>query len=164
MGVRASAVAEAITRATGAAVLATATALAGSAVPGGRASAQPDVPAALDAPWTDVAPRVDGERVLSAAVGLPDERLGRLAARRAAARSAGEERARRAIHAWADDALARVAASPAIAAAVHRAIDAHVEVARVRPLSDGSAVVEVAIAVSELRRACGDRGGLPWSR
>jgi hypothetical protein len=125
----------------------------------------PPLPPALDAPWTEVAPAIDpaGDRVVTAALGLPDDRYGRLAARRTAAREAAEERARRAIHAWADDALAGIAASPAVAAAVHRAIDRHARVTRVRPLADGAAIVEIEVPLAPLRAAA-DREGLPWSR
>jgi len=127
----------------------------------GPGVAYAQVPAELDAPWSDVAPRIDGERVIAAAVGMPDERLGRLAARRSGARRAGEERARAMVHRWADDALAQVAASPTIAAAVHRAIDDAATVSRVRPLSDGGAVIEIEIPLAALRAAASLRG-LPW--
>jgi hypothetical protein len=126
----------------------------------------PPLPRAFETPWTDTPPAIDPEgepRVVAAALGASDERFGRLAARRAAARSAAEERARRAIHAWADDALAAIAASPAVAAAVHRAIETYARVARVRPLADGGAVVEIEVPLDRLR-AVVDREGLPWSR
>ena len=129
----------------------------------GSVAAQ-SLPAAFEVPWTDVAPAIDAnDRVVAAGLGLPDERLGRLSARRAAARSRGEERAEAAIHAWADDALARVSASPTIAAEVHRVIGARAEVTRVRALADGGAVVEVAVPLAALREVVNERG-LPWSR
>lgn len=139
-------------------------ALALASLPPAPALAQA-VPVVFEAPWTDRAPEIDaaGDRVVAAGLGLPDERLGRLAARRAAARRAGEDRARALIHAWADDALARVAASASVAAAVHRAIDEHATVGRVRALSDGGAVVEVTVPLDALRAAA-PMGGLPWSR
>ncbi|AKF09490.1 hypothetical protein [Sandaracinus amylolyticus] len=121
------------------------------------------LPAAFESPWSDVAPAIVEDRVVAAGLGLPDERLGRLSARRAAARSRGEERAETAIHAWADDALARVSAAPTVAADVHRVIDARAEVTRVRALADGGAVVEIAVPLAALREVSSERG-LPWSR
>ncbi|UJR87063.1 hypothetical protein [Sandaracinus amylolyticus] len=126
-------------------------------------AAAQSLPAAFEAPWSDVAPAIADDRVVAAGLGLPDERLGRLSARRAAARSRGEERAKAAIHAWADDALARVSAAPTVAAEVHRVIDARAEVTRVRALADGGAVVEVAVPLAALREVSSERG-LPWSR
>lgn len=136
----------------------------------GLSSAQPSdapvapLPPALDAPWTDVAPAIDaaGARVIAAAIGAPDERLGRLAARRDSARRAGEARARASLHRWADDALASIAASPRIATSVHRAIDERAAITRVRALSDGGAVIELAVPLAALRAAA-PQGGLPWA-
>ena len=125
-------------------------------------AAAQDVPPQLDAPWTDVAPRVEGDRVVATAVGMPDERFGRMQARRSAARRSGEVRAREMIHRWADGALARVAAGAATASAVHRVIDERCEVARVRALVDGGAVIELALALEALRAVAPQRG-LPWS-
>ena len=126
--------------------------------------AQVEVPAELDAPWSDVAPRVDaaGARVVCAAVGAADPRYGSLDARRLAARHAGRERALRAVHAWADEALATVRADPRVASAVHGAIDARAEITRVRPRADASVVVEIAVPLAPLRAAAA-MPGLPWS-
>ena len=126
--------------------------------------AQESVPHVMDAPWVDVAPTIDSARahVVSAALGIADERLARLSARRVDARLRGEERARRALHAWADDALARVQASPEVASRVHRAIDARSSITRVRGLSDGNAIIEVAIPLAALREVASLRG-VPWS-
>jgi hypothetical protein len=126
--------------------------------------AQVEVPVELDAPWSDVAPRVDarGARVVCAAVGAADPRYGSLDARRLAARHTAQERARRAVHAWADEALATVHADPRVASAVHTAIDSRAEVTRVRPRADGSAVVEIAVPLAALRTAA-PMTDLPWS-
>ncbi len=112
----------------------------------------------------DVAPAIDPTRghVVSAALGVADERLDRLSARRTNARLRGEERARRALHAWADDALAHVQASPAVATRIHRAIDANSSITRVRGLSDGNAIIEVAVPLAALREVASLRG-VPWS-
>ena len=118
-------------------------------------------PAPMRVPWTDVAPARDGEVVRAAAVGIPDARIGRFAARRDSARTAARRRAIEAVHAWADDALAQVRAHPRQAAAVHQAIDRDARVSGARPLVDGGAVVVVEISVAALRGACGT-GGLPW--
>lgn len=125
-------------------------------------SAQPRVPADMEVPWTDVAPARHGDVLSAAAVGTPDERVGRYDARRASARTRGRQRAITAIHRWVDDALARVLAPPLEAAAVHAAIDRGARVARVRPLVDASAVVVVEVPVAALRGACA-REGLPWT-
>jgi hypothetical protein len=134
-----------------------------AAVPAVTRAQASGLPHELDAPWADVAPHADRDRVLAAALGLPDERLGRLSARRASARRSAEDRARRAIHAWADAALAAVRASPSTATAVHRAIDERARVARVRALSDGGAVVEIEVGWDALRAAAPGAAGLPWS-
>ena len=120
-----------------------------------------DLPPSFALPWTDEAPRVDGANVIAAAVGMPDERIGRFSARRASARTAGRARALEALHAWADDALARVRATPRQATRVHAAIDEHARVDGARPLVDAGAVVVVAVPRARLREACA-RGGLPW--
>lgn len=118
-------------------------------------------PAAMQVPWTDVAASRAGDVVRAAAIGVPDARIGRFAARRDSARTAAQRRAVDAIHAWADDALARVRAHPREAAAVHEAIDRDARVGGVRPLVDGGAVVVVEVPVATFRDACAS-GGLPW--
>jgi hypothetical protein len=122
-----------------------------------------EIPRELTLPWTDVAPAIDAEVVRAAAVGSPDARIGRFEPRRASARHSGRLRAIAAIHAWADDALARVRADPRIAQAVHTAIDASARVEGVRPLVDGGAVVVVTVPLEALRTACRVRG-VPWAR
>lgn len=113
-------------------------------------------------PWSEAPPEVRGEEIVAVAIGEADARFGRLSARRAASRRAAEARARAAIHRWADDALAAIAASPRTAARVHRAIDAGARARGIRPLADGSAVVEVVLPVAALREVAAARG-LPWA-
>lgn len=120
------------------------------------------VPAAFELPWTDVAPAVAGGHAQAAAVGVPDPRIGRFDAARASARTEGRARAVAALHAFADDALARVRATPQEATRVHGAIDREAAVSGVRPLVDAGAVVVVRVPVAALRAACA-REGLPWS-
>jgi len=122
-----------------------------------------ELPRELDLPWTDVAPAVHGDVVRAAAVGAPDERIGRFDPRRASARRAGRARAVAAIHAWADDALAARRADPRCAEAAHRAIDARAREAGVRPLVDAGAVVVVEVPLAALREAC-PLEGAPWAR
>ena len=118
-------------------------------------------PPEMRLPWTDVAPTRAGDVVRTAAVGAADGRIGSFTARRAAAREAARRRAIAALHAWVDDALARVRAHPRDATRVHDAVDAAAEVRGVRPLSDGGAVVVVEVPVQALRDGC-DEEGLPW--
>jgi hypothetical protein len=120
------------------------------------------VPAAFELPWTDVAPAVADGHARAAAVGVPDPRIGRFDAARASARTDGRARAVAALHAFADDALARVRATPQEATRVHGAIDREAAVSGVRPLVDAGAVVVVRVPVAVLRAACA-REGLPWS-
>ncbi len=122
-----------------------------------------ELPRELDLPWSDVAPAVRDGALRAAAVGAPDERIGRFDPRRASARRAGRARALAAIHAFADDALAARRADPRCAQAAHAAIDASARVAAVRPLVDGAAVVVVEVPLESLRAACAPRGA-PWAR
>ncbi len=115
------------------------------------------------APFSDAAPTIEREVAWAAALGAPDERVGRFEARRASARRLARARALRLLHAWADDALAGVHASPRRARAVHAAIDEAARVRAVRPLVDASAVVAIEVPLAALREACGDEG-LPWTR
>lgn len=126
-------------------------------------------PRAFELPWSDVAPRVEGALVRTAAVAAPDPRVGRFSPRRATARSAGRARAIAALHAWADGALAALHADPRAAQAIHDAIDRGARVEGVRPLADGGAVVVVVVPLEALRAASASRGaselqGAPWSR
>jgi len=105
--------------------------------------------------FADRPPAVDRERdvLFTDAVGLPDTRIERWDARRVEARRRAAARARAALHAFVDAALARAAATPRVAATVHAALDeAVVEVGR-RPLTDGGAVVRLAVPLGVLRDA-----------
>lgn len=117
--------------------------------------------AAFALPWGDRPPVVDGSSVRAAAIGIVDSRIGRFSARRAFAHTRGEQRARSALHRWADEHLRRRRVSPLEARAVHAAIESEGNVIGVRPLADGGAVVVIELPLSILRRAC-DREGLPW--
>ncbi|MGE0789301.1 MAG: hypothetical protein AB7S26_26745 [Sandaracinaceae bacterium] len=121
-----------------------------------------EVPRELTAPWSDAAPRIEAAVVWSAAVGAPDERIGRFEARRASARRAARARAMGFLHAWADDALAEVHASAAEATAVHAAIDRAARERAVRPLADAGAVIAMEVPLDDLRAAC-RRTGVPWA-
>lgn len=118
----------------------------------------------FEVPWTDRAPRVEPEvgAVRVAALGAPDERLGRFSAAKRSARHAAEERARDALHRWADEALARARACPWMADRVHAVINEAMVVVGIRPLVDGSAVVLVDVPVTVLRDAA-TLDGVPWA-
>lgn len=120
-------------------------------------------PRAFELPWADVAPHIEGEVVKAAAVAGPDERIGRFAPRRASARSAGRARALAMLHRWVDRSLAPLRADPREAQAAHDAIEASARVEGVRALTDGGAVVVVAVPLEALRDACAVEGA-PWTR
>jgi hypothetical protein len=120
-------------------------------------------PSPLDAPWQDEAPHRVEQAIVVASLGSPDERITRGAPRRASARRQAEERAKRALHDWADDALASIQATAATAAAVHRAIDQHCVISRVRPLVDDGVVIELVLEDHWLEEVARDRR-LPWVR
>lgn len=120
------------------------------------------LPAAFTVPWADAAPRLHARELRAAAVGLPDERVGRFDARRASARTRGRERALRMLHEYVDDALAAVNAPPREARAVHDAVSREARVVGARPLVDAGAVVVVAVPRAALSAACA-RGDVPWS-
>lgn len=120
-------------------------------------------PRPFELPWSDEAPRVVGEVVKAAAVAGPDERIGRFAPRRASARSAARARALAMLHAWVDEALAPLRADPRRAQAAHDAVEESARVEGVRALSDGGAVVVVAVPLEALRDACPVEGA-PWTR
>lgn len=111
--------------------------------------------------FVEVAPAIEGDRVLATAVGASLASDGPLAASRLAARRRGEESARQLIHRWADDALASSQATPAQAQATHAAINRASVVTRTRPRADGSATVEVACPLRALRTAF-DSPRAPW--
>ncbi|MCB9612290.1 MAG: hypothetical protein H6722_07540 [Sandaracinus sp.] len=110
-------------------------------------------------PWGDVAPRIEGDRVRVAALGLVDERIGSWPARRASARRRGEERARALLATWLDGHLR--GESPSVAARAQAAARDAGEVVAVRALADGSAVVVMKVELSQLR-APFDEGRAPF--
>lgn len=115
-------------------------------------AAQGEALAAL--PWGDVAPRVVGDAIEVAALGMPDERIGSWPARRQSARRRGLERARAHLVAWLDEQLAP--ASPRVAADVHAALRDAVQAHAVRALADGAAVVVARVELARLRAAWGE--------
>jgi hypothetical protein len=104
---------------------------------------------AQDLPWGDVAPRVVGEHVEVAALGLVDARIGSWPARRASARRRGEERARASFAAWLDERVRNQ--SPSVAARAQAVARESLVVDRVRPLADGAAVVVMRVELVRLR-------------
>lgn len=112
-------------------------------------------------PWGDAPVRVDAERIVIARLGLPSSRVDSWSARRLSARRQAEERALMALHTWVDEQLAAALASPSVATAAHRAVDASMQIQRVRPLVDGSAVVLAVVPRAALRSAA-DVQGVPW--
>jgi hypothetical protein len=123
------------------------------------------LPDAMRLAWDDRAPEVDASRnaVVTVALGVADERRGPLTARRLWARRDAETRARAALHAWADGVIARSSLDGATIAAVHRAIDEHASVTATRARIDGSACVEVVVALRDLAAATPSARGLPWT-
>lgn len=104
---------------------------------------------AQELPWGDVAPRVVGEHVEVAALGLVDARIGSWPARRASARRRGEERARASFAAWLDERVRNQ--SPSVAARAQAVAREALTVDRVRPLADGAAVVVMRVELARLR-------------
>ncbi len=119
----------------------------------------------FEVPFDDRPPRLHRAPavVRTAALGAPDERLGRFGAARRSARFAAEARARAALHAWVDDALAAARACPWEADRVHAAVEEAATVVGVRPLVDGGAVVLVDVPVAALVEAAAPEG-VPWAR
>lgn len=111
------------------------------------ALAQPAIPREFEAPWTDTAPHREGENIVAAAVGVPDERLGPMPARRADARRRASERARAMLTRWL---IADRGGSESERA---EWIRQHATLSRVRPLSDGGAVVELAISIRAIEES-----------
>lgn len=109
------------------------------------------------APWGDVAPAMSPTHVHCAALGRADHRVEAWSARKLSARRRGIQRARRMLHRWVDDALARVGAPPHVAERAHREIE-RAELMDVRALADGSAVVVVGVERSALPAF----RGVPW--
>lgn len=123
------------------------------------------VPEAMRIAWDDTPPHVDAGRaaVVTVALGVADERRGPLAAQRLWARRDAEARARAALHAWADAAIAQASLDASTVAALHRAIDEHAEVTATRARVDGSACVEVVVPLRRLAASTPAVRGLPWS-
>jgi len=112
-------------------------------------------------PWQDAEVAVEAEALVVHRLGRPDPRIGDWSARRLSARRRGKARALEALHRYVDDALARVHAAPTVARRVHRLVDREAEVAALRPLADGAAILRVTLARSALRSVA-SREGLPW--
>jgi hypothetical protein len=106
---------------------------------------------AQELPWGDVAPRIVGEHVEVAALGLVDARIGSWPARRASARRRGEERARATFATWLDERVRNQ--SPSVAARAQTVAREALIVDRVRPLADGAAVVVMRVELAQLRAA-----------
>lgn len=104
------------------------------------------------------------DAIVAAAGAPPERRTGRIDARRLFAERRARDAALAALHRFADDAMAAARVLPAVANAVHRAIDRRANVRTIRRLSDGGAVVELEVSGRALRRASGERGSLPWQR
>jgi len=123
------------------------------------------LPDALRVSWQDVAPHVEASRgdVVTVALGVADERRGPLAARRLWARREAEAHARAALHAWIDAAITHARLDGATIAALHQVVDDHAEVTATRARVDGSACVEVIVALRHLVAAAPSARGLPWS-
>ncbi len=123
------------------------------------------LPSPMTLAWGDVAPHVDASRasVVTVALGVADDRPGPLAARRLWARRDAEARARTALHAWVDAATAHTTLDSGTIAALHHAVDEHAEVGATRARVDGSACVEVVVALRHLSAITTGTRGLPWS-
>ena len=120
--------------------------------------------AVFDLPSRDAAPQVRGEHLETVALGFPDDRFRRLAARRESARAQGKARGVLALHRFVDDILATVQVHPRTASRIHAAIDQEAVEHAMRPLVDGSAAVQVRVALSVLRDAAPSvsTAEVPW--
>lgn len=116
-------------------------------------------------PMGDVPVRVEGDLVIATALGLVPDGDASLAARRLSARSTARERATAMLHAWLDGVVRAGSLSPRVVRDLHAAIDAHLDMRRIRSRADGSAVIELVVPVAELRAVhCPASGAaaLPW--
>lgn len=112
-------------------------------------------------PLGDAPVRIEDGRVIATALGLVSEGESSLAARRLSARSLARVRATAMLHAYLDAALGRASISPRLVRDLHAAVDAHLDLRRIRSRADGSAVVELAVPTAVLAEvACAP--GLPW--
>lgn len=109
------------------------------------------------APWGDAPVEVTSSHVRCAALGRSDYRVEAWSARKLSARRRALLRARRMLHRWIDDALARAGAPPNVAERAHQEVE-RAEPMDTRPLADGSAVVVVGVERSALPRF----RGVPW--
>jgi hypothetical protein len=121
------------------------------------------LPAAMRVPWVDVAPHVEGDAVVTVALGTAGARHGPLAAQRLWARQEAASRARTALHAWIDAAIARAMLAPDVIGALHRVIDEHATVTATRARVDGSACVQLSVPLALLAVCTPGVRGLPWS-
>ena len=118
-------------------------------------------PLSAQVPLGDAPVRVEEGRVIATAIGLVPEGENSLAARRLSARSLARLRATAMLHAYLDAALGRASISPRLVRDLHAAVDAHLDLRRIRSRADGSAVIELAVPTSVLAEvACAP--GLPW--
>jgi hypothetical protein len=103
-----------------------------------------------DLPRTDRAPRIEDGALVVDSLGTADGVGSRISAIRARARETAVTRGKSALHRFVDAELARLRAPATTAHAAHRAIDREAAVLATRPLSEGSAVVRIAIPASVL--------------
>lgn len=114
----------------------------------GGASARAELPAL---PFSDQPVRRERAALVVARVGTPDPRIGDWSARRSSARDRALVRARRALHRYLDQRLARrPETTPQLTQAVHELVDEHTEARAHRPLSDGAVVVVAALPLARL--------------
>jgi hypothetical protein len=133
------------------ALLLSATLLAASA------SAQAPLPRLFTLPWQDVAPHVeDGDRLVVAAVGVPDPRIARFTARRDGARVHGRERALAMLRGHLERVLEAQGAPEATRARLPRALRRLSRIRGVRALVDGGAVVVLEVSLTRVRAAVQD--------
>lgn len=121
------------------------------------------VPALAQAPLPmgDAPVHVEGELVLATALGLVPDGDASLAARRLSARAIARERATSMLHVWLDGLIGDGGLSPRLVRDLHAAIDASIDLRRIRSRVDGSAVVELAVPKRALA-AVHCSAGLPW--
>jgi hypothetical protein len=111
-----------------------------------------------DLPRSDRAPRIEDGALVVDSLGTADGVGSRISAIRARARETAVSRGKSALHRFVDAELARLRAPATTAQAAHRAIDGDAAVLATRPLSEGSAVVRIAIPTSSLCDAARIRG------
>jgi hypothetical protein len=116
---------------------------------------------AIAQPFGDVELSVEDETIVVGRRAAPSERVGTMRGRRLSSRRAAEAAARADLHRFVDDALARVLAQPDVATRAHRVVDGDAVQVRVRPLVDGSSVVELRLPLAALR-AVAALEGVPW--